>query len=317
MKLAPDIAELLYRYDCVIVPDFGGFIANYNPARINSKTDTFSPPSKQISFNGNLTLNDGLLANHIARKYNLNYEQAMEAVGRCVASYKSDLKEGKKVVIENIGVLIAGQQGRIIFEPLNTVNFLSDAFGLEKFHFPAPSNEIPVINAAKSGRKFYYGKIAAAVAIPLLLAGTWLAYRAGVEGKYGDLQFSNLGFSTVPAVYEVRKPVNLPKANSKSIDALILSIEKKADELPLKKTAPPAPVSNKNWYVIGGCFSSPANARKFRKKLEKKGYQPVIIDNYKSMTAVAYGAFADEQKARSFLRDIKAGESKSAWLLRN
>ena len=57
------ISELLYQFDCVIIPDFGGFVANYAGAKIQPIQNTFTPPSKQISFNRNLTSNDGLLAN--------------------------------------------------------------------------------------------------------------------------------------------------------------------------------------------------------------------------------------------------------------
>ena len=66
MIIANYISDLLYRYDCVIVPDFGGFVANRIGAQVNNFTHTFSPPTKQITFNGLLKHNDGLLANYIA-----------------------------------------------------------------------------------------------------------------------------------------------------------------------------------------------------------------------------------------------------------
>ena len=56
------ICELLYDHDCVIIPGLGGFIANFEPARIIRKQHTIMPPSKKIAFNGKLKNNDGLLA---------------------------------------------------------------------------------------------------------------------------------------------------------------------------------------------------------------------------------------------------------------
>jgi hypothetical protein len=35
MKLDHYISQLLFRYDCVIVPNLGGFVTNYKPATIN------------------------------------------------------------------------------------------------------------------------------------------------------------------------------------------------------------------------------------------------------------------------------------------
>ena len=54
MNLATYIKDLLYRYDCVIVPDFGGFVTKRISAKISENTHQFFPPSKQLSFNRNL-----------------------------------------------------------------------------------------------------------------------------------------------------------------------------------------------------------------------------------------------------------------------
>ena len=73
MIIAKYISDLLYRYDCVIVPDFGGFVANRIGAKVNNFTHTFSPPSKQLTFNSLLKHNDGLLANYIASSENISF----------------------------------------------------------------------------------------------------------------------------------------------------------------------------------------------------------------------------------------------------
>ena len=75
MNLANYINDLLYRYDCVIVPDFGGFVTNRIGAKLNSDTHTFSPPTKQIAFNSHLKHNDGLLANYIASSEQISFEK--------------------------------------------------------------------------------------------------------------------------------------------------------------------------------------------------------------------------------------------------
>ena len=48
MTIAKYINDLLYRYDCVIVPNFGGFITNRIGAKVNPFTNNFYPPTKQI-----------------------------------------------------------------------------------------------------------------------------------------------------------------------------------------------------------------------------------------------------------------------------
>lgn len=315
MKLDQNISELLFRYDCVVVPDFGGFIANYKPAKINSKTNMFSPPSKQISFNRNLVVNDGLLANQIARNYNVSYSDALDTIEKCVQAYQRDLNDGKRVVIEKVGVLYLDADKKILFEPLNTVNYLADAFGLEKFHYPIAEQEEQVISIKPKKRFIHPGRVAAAIFIPLFIAGTWFAYQAGVGSKYGRFQLSDLGFSTPASTYDTRRPVEIPESNSKAIDDAFLTIEKRAKARKLI-SKPFVIEAKKEWFVIGGCFSEKTNANKFLRRLKRKGYEAIAIGNYKSLEAIAYGGFADENEARRFLKTVKTKENKSAWLLR-
>ncbi len=63
MEISQYIKELLILNDCVIIPEFGGFVANYKPATIEN--NQFFPPAKEIAFNNKLVSNDGLLIKHI------------------------------------------------------------------------------------------------------------------------------------------------------------------------------------------------------------------------------------------------------------
>ena len=60
-RLGKHIEALLLENDCVIIPDFGGFITYYTPASYVEDEHTFSPPVRSIGFNPQLKLNDGLL----------------------------------------------------------------------------------------------------------------------------------------------------------------------------------------------------------------------------------------------------------------
>jgi len=317
LKLDKNISELLFRYDCVIVPDFGGFIANYKPAKINSRTNTFSPPSKQISFNSNLIVNDGLLANQIAQEFGVSYNEALVSIESCVQAYHSDINSGKRIVVEKVGVLYLDSNKKIIFEPLNTVNYLAEAFGLEKFHFPLTQVEDEKVITIKPRKRFIHpGRVAAAIFIPLFIAGTWFAYQAGVGSQYGKLQFSNLGFNTPAAIYDVRKPVVISDNHTKTIDNAFAAIESRVDEKPIKKVKAIIPKAKNKWFVIGGCFAEKSNADKFLKKLKRKGYDAIAIENYKSLEAIAYGGFVDESEARKFLISVHSRGNESAWLLK-
>src|SRR5690554_7220130 len=80
MAITTYISDLLYRYECVILPGFGAFLTRNQSARIDEETNSFYPPSKVISFNRQLQANDGLLANYVASVENCSYEIALRQV---------------------------------------------------------------------------------------------------------------------------------------------------------------------------------------------------------------------------------------------
>ena len=89
------IVQLLHDHDCVIVPEFGGFVAQYKPASLDRVTGFYSPPSKQILFNINLKNNDGLLANMVAQEQDISFQRATQVIADFVTTINKELKEKK------------------------------------------------------------------------------------------------------------------------------------------------------------------------------------------------------------------------------
>ena len=135
MRLAAYISDLLYRYECVIVPEFGGFVTNETSAKLNRLTHTFYPPTKQITFNSHLQNNDGLLANHIASVENISFSEAVSSIKNEIDSWKQSLKN-ESVELSKIGIISKDQQGNIIFEPTTSQNYLTSSYGLSTFNSP-------------------------------------------------------------------------------------------------------------------------------------------------------------------------------------
>ena len=76
MKISNHIFNLLQEHDCVIVPNFGAFVARNISAKISSDGSKIFPPNKEITFNKSLVKNDGLLINRISSSENISYEVA-------------------------------------------------------------------------------------------------------------------------------------------------------------------------------------------------------------------------------------------------
>lgn len=177
------ITELLYDHDCVIIPGFGGFVSSYEHASLNREKNLFHPPYKKILFNSRLKNNDGIVANHIARKENITYEAAMKIIRRFAENCNKEMDAEKKVRFGGIGLLYKDENGNIQFDQDTRINYLPDAFGLTAFNSP-------VIYRREQPRTFRKKKDGAtevtlhksswvkamkwaAVLIPLLAIGTW------------------------------------------------------------------------------------------------------------------------------------------------
>ena len=138
------ISDLLFLHDCVIIPDFGGFICNYQSAYVDEKNGLIYPPSKTILFNRNLTLNDGLLANWIVCKENIPYDKAIKQIEFFCEDLKIRLNQREKVDFGDIGSFYTDRRFHILFEPAGK-NFLAAALGMEKIEalrFPARTKKI-------------------------------------------------------------------------------------------------------------------------------------------------------------------------------
>lgn len=134
MQLAEYIEQLLQKHNCVIVPEFGGFIANYKSAVIDEARERIMPPSKRVLFNPNLVNNDGLLGNAVAKAKGISYPGAMDFIAKHVSLWQDELEEGKRIEIGEIGFLFK-QNGQVSFEQSREVNLLLNAYGLSGISF--------------------------------------------------------------------------------------------------------------------------------------------------------------------------------------
>jgi len=141
MKIAKYISNLLYEYECVVIPGLGGFISNEVPAAINTVQHTFSPPRKNIVFNSRLQTNDGLLINHIASSEDIGYAEAKARVERFVRKCHKALDDGKRIHFHKIGIIFQNSDGDIAFESDTAYNYLADSYGLSSFISPSITRE--------------------------------------------------------------------------------------------------------------------------------------------------------------------------------
>lgn len=139
-RIIVHIERLLLVHDCVIVPQFGGFVLQPVPPICDGEKDIFRPLRKEISFNSTLQHNDGLLPESYMSLYRVNFQQAQLMLEEDIEEVKAVLKREGALSLGVLGSFAIASEGQIVFSPGETDLFSVNSYGLPVFHFPALSS---------------------------------------------------------------------------------------------------------------------------------------------------------------------------------
>ena len=306
MQLETYISDLLYRYECVTIPEFGAFLTQKVSATIDESANTFYPPKKVVSFNEQIQKNDGLLANYIADVEKIPFEVATQKIAKRVKIIKSFLTQGETVTFKNIGDIAFNAEGKILFEPSNHLNYLTDAFGLSQFVAPSVNREIykeqahavekviPIGITPEKRKSKSYLKYAAVALVALTLGG---------------LVASNFYVNQIEAHNQLAQ-----KEAEKQLDTKIQQATFSLNPLPAITLKVNKQIGN--YHIVAGAFRVEENCDKIISELKALGYdaRKIGVNKY-GLHEVVYASYEDRLEALQALRTIKATQNKEAWLL--
>lgn len=129
------IGDLLLRHNCVIVPTFGGFVAEQLSAKIDYDKGVMVPPRKALLFNKQLVSNDGLLINELASRNAVSFDEASSEVSSIVSEWNHRLEKGERIELDRVGILFHDANNNLQFEQDRFFNLLLASFGLDQVHF--------------------------------------------------------------------------------------------------------------------------------------------------------------------------------------
>lgn len=353
MPIERDLHELLYRHDCVIVPHWGGFLTNYRPARLDEVRRLVHPPGKDTSFNRNLTRNDGLLADHVAKREGIAFDKAADHIAAEVEQWRVVLQRSGRLELAHIGIFYHDAEHILQFDPDKRSDHLKDSFGLR----PVPAipvlerRDVPVIPIARPPKvvaeplpqrpnKVIAWTAAGVAAMLVLVAAVWV----GLEGD--RVQWSSLSpFATVERTYVpfangVEQPVasagifTLPE-EPMGVQVLPLGVGDSVHVIvdlgtPMPTTAvvdttrvvmPAASATSGSstmllrFHVIGGCFAQPENADRYLAELQAKGYDARRLPKRGVLHPVAFGSYASRSEALQAMEAVRGSSAAQAWLL--
>lgn len=324
MRLDVILADLLYTHNCVVVPNFGGFLAKEIGAEVQPGTHMMRPPRKRISFNARLVENDGLLAHTYARLAGMEYNLAAAHIEAVAKAWQRDLEAGKKIVLDRLGKLYADEQGNVQFSPSLEEHFLASSFGLGIFRAtplsssaPAavkPSADAPLKVVAPTINKtvFKPWMRAAAIALPLL-GLSWYASFQGV--RFVESQSSSglniLRFSRMPEANSVRPLLITPKYQPIELPEVIVGGEGIAE---VAKPALATEAARGAYCIVTGSFQDAQNAENWIAQLRQRGEAAFMAPRSGKYYRVAVASFNTEGEARAALAKIQSRVHPGAWI---
>ncbi|PID69322.1 MAG: hypothetical protein CR989_02230 [Flavobacteriales bacterium] len=303
LNLSSYIKELLYRYECVIVPEFGGFVTNTKSAIISSYSNTFYPPHKIVTFNSHLKNNDGLLANYIAATDQVPYESAINFIKFEVAEWFEVLKE-TDLELEDIGKFSLDGNATLHFESHISNNFLTDAHGLSPIAIYKTKREEYLATAPKA--------VITPKSKPVKKENNWIKYAAvfviglSLLGLAGNAIYQN---------YTENNQLKVAHKEQKNIEHKIEKATFVVTEA-LPSISFDVSLNTKPYHLIAGAFRYPENAQRLVNKLIEQGYDARILGvNKWGLTQVSFNSYTDRNEAINNLYNIQRNVNENAWLL--
>ncbi|WP_019037243.1 SPOR domain-containing protein [Psychroflexus tropicus] len=317
MRVEEYIKQLLYRYECVIVPGFGAFITQFTSSQYLEKSHQFIPPTRSLTFNKSIQSHDGLLAETIAKGESMDFESAKHKIALFVKDFNSALEVERQLEISQLGCFYLDKEDKLSFEPETSINYFVDAFGLDQIMLNqvATGNSDLVIENSKDKEEIENKKV-------IHLPHSNAEESAGKKSyfKYAAVGILALSIASFAGIYQYNNYlISYNDSEAQKAESLIQERIQNAEfnytlsEIPLTSTNIEA--IRPKYHIVAGAFRVKANAEKKINLLKAKGYNARMIDqNAYGLYQVAFSSFQNRTEALLQLRKIKTLENPEAWL---
>lgn len=354
MEIQRHIEFLLLANDCVIVPDFGGFMAHHVPAHYDTDDFSFVPPTRTLGFNSQLRINDSLLVQSYVESYDISYPEALRRIEDEVNELKTLLGEQGYYTMDDLGTLTINQEGNYEFVPCESGILTPEFFGLNTYTFPrlkdttsaivkaaevdvAPrsienENKIQEFELSPQLLDFTDSDDSKAISIKMSWIRNAIAVAAAVVAFFllatpvTNSELSNQAmthlqqnvlYKLIPQDTNVMKaePVIAARQAPKSTpDETVKAI---APEKPAMPVAPTAIAPSVKYCIVVASQVKQSNAEEFVERLHREGYADAKIHIHKQTIRVFCGEYATESEAYRQLNKMNNQEQfAEAWVFK-
>lgn len=331
IELSRHIENLLLKHNCVIVPQLGGFVTQYVPARYIADEQIFLPPYRSVGFNPRLKHNDGLLIQSYMQTYDTSYPETIRLIEEAVAQVKEQLQTSGEFELNNIGKLILRIDGSYDFSPCEAGVVSPELYGFDSFSIQT------VAKVSSSGKTLAAGEtvqsnpkrnytlsisrelvnyVAAAVCA-VFFYFLWATPTADITNIRQNEACSivqrlpEVSSNAPKAVQPVSRPVhvrkeqNLKTDNSKETDHAAAGSEERM--LPDQEA----------YTIVLASSIARKGAETYIEQLHEKGYQQARISIERKMIRVIYNNYQTEAEAYKALNELRKDRNfAEAWVMK-
>lgn len=347
IELIQHIERLLSENECVIIPNFGGFIVHYTPASYVEKDNLFLPPSRVIGFNPQLRINDGLLIQSYMAANNVGFSEAVKIIDGELRKLIVVLHKEGRITLNSIGELHYTINGNYEFMPNSNKTIPTAFYGLAPFEIEKLDSVqkkkrlMPTGSTLASQKKQRELRIehtllrnAVAIAAVFIL---FFAFSTPIQNtdisnsNYAKLLPSELfeqveeqAVTTVrvvscppvvePQLSSVETPVKEESETAAKNDEAKASAATETEQP--QATAPVQANKEQLFHIIvaGGIGSK--DAEKMVNELKGKGFDGATVLNSDGKIRVSIRSFENNTDAMKSLLELRKNESyQNAWLL--
>lgn len=342
-ELSRHIECLLLKHDCVIVPELGGFIAQYVPARRVEEENLFLPPYRSVGFNQQLCVNDGLLVQSYMQAYDTNYPESIRIIENAVRRLKDTLENEGKYEFEGIGTLSMNIDGSYNFSPCQAGVLSPDLYGLDSLlvqhhHTQNQESQAPdTANPTKKKKRFnvkrterdytisinreivYY---AASAVVALFFYFLWATPVQNT--KSADLQTASMVYNMLfeqpeETIAKPQQPIATPTEDKQQA-----SLPDKQEAAKAETTAKAVTPNNSkaanaqptSYSLVLASAIPTRNANDLTEKLYKQGYRETKVYKEGKIVRVIFGNYDTRDAAQKALHRMRKNKAFSdAWII--
>lgn len=337
-ELSRHIEILLLDNDCVIVPNFGGFMAHHKPAEYDDETGLFYPPQRTLGFNPQLKLNDSLLAQSYVEAYDISYPEAVKRIENDITEIKQTIAIEGEYEFHGIGTVKKNTDCKYDFEPCMAGLLTPNLYALNTFSIDCIANEQVESERTQATVIPYQKKIVHAIsgsavrniaaAAMILLLFIFSSIPAGLgsnkiitcsvlDTEFLVKFFKDNSFSTDNSTQTTNllstKTTN-GEQNIKAATAIDNNVDTASTAVTVKKQE--AIAESSNYFIVLASKVTKQGAEEFIAQLDKDGFNAARLQERGSIRKVVYGNYPTEESAQKALTELKkAGTAfDEAWI---